>query len=103
MITATLLQQFILPVAVIVSAAATTTTATFAWRLYRITSAHDRALFGEDRVDGHDGIVEAVNENTERSERNRRVLRAHDMVPRGQGDFYRGDPANERDDDVPAT
>jgi len=96
-----LLSQFVLPLAVLVSAAATTATATFAWKLYSAVEEHERALFGEDRVDGHDGIVDAVNENTERSEVNRRVLRANDMVP-PQGEFYRGGgrpPANADESD----
>ncbi|AAY24960.1 ORF 34 [Haloarcula hispanica virus SH1] len=85
-----IVSQYVLPVAVIVSAAATTTTAAIAWQLYRAVKTHERALFGEEAVNGHDGIVEVVNENTQRSEVNRRVLRAHDMVPPGpRGDFYR--------------
>jgi len=96
----TLVSQFILPVAVLVSAAATTTTAAFAWKLYTAVESHDRALFGEPRVDGHDGLVDAVNDNTERSEVNRRVLRANDMEP-PQWDFYRGGgrPPRQTDDD----
>ena len=86
-----LLVQFVVPLAVIVSAAATTTTTAIAYKLYTTVTVHERALFGEPEVNGHDGIVDAVNENTERSEVNRRVLRAHDMVPEGQGDYYRGD------------
>jgi len=97
---ATLVSGYVLPVAVLVSAAATTTTAAFAWKLYSAVERHDRALFGEPRVDGHDGVVDAVNENTERSEVNRRVLRANDIVP-PQGDFYRrgGRPPRQTDDD----
>jgi len=88
---------------VLVSAAATTTTAAFAWKTYQAVNVHDRALFGSPAVDGHDGIVKAVNENTERSEVNRRVLRVNDMVP-PQGDFYRGGgrpeaTADESDDE----
>jgi len=92
---ATLVSGYVLPVAVLVSAAATTATATFAWKTWQAVNTHDRALFGEPEVNGHDGIVEAVNENTERSERNRRVLRAHDLVPRGQGDFYRDESSGD--------
>jgi hypothetical protein len=95
----TVVAQFVLPLAVLVSAAATTATATFAWKLYSAVEEHERALFGEDRVDGHDGIVNAVNKNTERSEVNRRVLRAHDMVPPGQGSYYRGGARPDRDGD----
>jgi len=98
---ATLVSQFLMPLAVLVSAAATTATATFAWKLYTMTRLHEQALFGSDAVDGHDGVVQAVNENTERSEKNRRVLRANHMVP-PQGDFYRGGgrpPANDDSDD----
>jgi len=95
----TLVAQYVLPLAVLVSAAATTTTAGFAWKTYQAVNVHDRALFGSDAVEGHDGVVDAVNENTERSEVNRRVLRVNDMVP-PQGDFYRGGgrPAATRDD-----
>ncbi|AGC65555.1 hypothetical protein K745_gp30 [Haloarcula hispanica virus PH1] len=86
---ADLVSQFVLPFAVVVSAAATTTMAALAWKLYRTVTSHDRALFGEEAVNGHDGVIQAVNENTTRSEVNRRVLRAHDMVPPGpRGDYY---------------
>ncbi|ALJ99693.1 hypothetical protein BGV91_gp30 [Haloarcula californiae icosahedral virus 1] len=104
----TLVSQFVLPLAVLVSAAATTTTAAFAWKLYQAVNTHERALFGEPEVNGHDGIVKAVNENSERSEVNRRVLRANDMVP-PQGDFYRGggrpprQTEDESDDEQAAT
>lgn len=87
----TLVTNYLLPVAVLVSAGSATATATFAYKLWTLQKIHDRALFGEEAVDGHDGVVAAVNENTERSEVNRRVLRAHDLVPRQRDDFYRGD------------
>lgn len=47
----TLIYEFILPVAVIVSAAATTATAGFAYQLWRATELHDRALFGDEELD----------------------------------------------------
>jgi hypothetical protein len=92
-----LLSQYLIPVAVMVSAAATTSTAVFAWKTWQAVNTHERALFGEDDVRGHDGIIEAVNENTERSERNRRVLRAHDLVPAGDDFLYRGGSSAEDD------
>lgn len=85
----TLLTSYIMPTAVIVSAAATTTTAVFAWRLYTAVKLHDRALFGEPEVEGHDGIIEQVEANEERSERHRLVLKRYDLMP-SEDDFYRG-------------
>lgn len=80
----TLLTEYLLPVAVLVSAAATTTTATFAWRLWRLSRTHDRALFGEDEVDGHDGIIESVNENSRMTREHRMTLRREGMTPAGR-------------------
>ena len=84
--------MYLVPVAVLVSAGATSTSAVIAWKLYQAVETHERTLFGESDVEGYDGVVAAVNENTQRSETNRRVLRAHDLVGPGQGSEYRGDP-----------
>jgi hypothetical protein len=81
------LNQFILPLAVLVSASGTIATATFAWKLYDLTKVHDRALFGSEVVDGHDGIVSAVNENTEMTDQHRQVLHKHDLI--GDRPLYR--------------
>lgn len=69
-----LITQYILPTAVVVSAAATTTSAAIAWKLYQSVEQHERVLFGEDSIDTHEGILTAVHENQRRSERNRRIL-----------------------------
>ena len=75
-----LVAQYIIPLAVMVSAAATTATAGIAWRLYSHVETHERALFGEQEVEGHDGIVTAVNENTQMTDTHRTVLRRHDLL-----------------------
>lgn len=78
---ATLLSSYVMPLAVLVSATATTATATFAYKLWQLSKLHDRALFGEEKLDGHDGIIsevernrELAEENQERSEENEEVL-----------------------------
>lgn len=76
----TLLTEYILPLAVTISAAATTTTAVIAVKLLRAVRTHERALFGEEPIEGDDGIICAVNQNTERSEENRIALKASDDV-----------------------
>jgi len=72
------LTLYLAPVAVIVSAAATTSTAVFAWRMHKTVNIHERALFGEQNV--HNGLVDAVNDNTEMTDKHRRVLREHDLI-----------------------
>lgn len=94
---ADLFGSFLLPLAVLVSAAATTSTAAVAWTLYQSLTVHERALFGDDEVDGHDGIVTAVNMNTRRSESNRRVLRVNEMAPRNGYEEAGHDPPPEPD------
>lgn len=91
--------EFLLPVAVLVSAAATTAMAALAWTLYQSLTVHERALFGDEEVDGHDGIVTAVNMNTRRSESNRRVLRVNDMSPSTGYQEAGHDPPPHPDDD----
>ena len=77
---ADIIASFLLPLAVTLSATSATATAGIAWKLYQRTEAHDRALFGEDEFDGHDGLVTAVNENTAMTDRHRQVLKRHDMI-----------------------
>ncbi|AFD02308.1 putative protein 27 [Haloarcula hispanica icosahedral virus 2] len=83
------LTEYVLPVAVLVSAAATTSTAAFAWRLWSLSRTHDRALFGEEEVDGHDGIIETVNRNQRMTREHRQTLRREGMTPAGR--VYDGD------------
>jgi hypothetical protein len=71
---------FVIPLSVLISAAATTTTAVIAWRLYKTVMVHDRTLFGEPEFDGRDGIVSSVNRTQHIAEQNRRDLRAADMT-----------------------
>jgi len=80
MMAGNLLTEFVLPAAVIISAASASATATFAWKTWQAVKVHDRALFGEEAVNGHEGVIEVVNENSELSERNRKVLRQHGLV-----------------------
>jgi len=84
---APVLNDFIMPLAVIVSAAATTATATFAWRVYQLSQLHERALFGEEELDSHDGIVEAVNQNTKRTLYHRQILRESDAMDGAPSDW----------------
>jgi len=83
----TALTEFLLPLAVIVSAASATSTAAFVWKLYNMSKLHDRALFGDEELEGHDGLVDAVNrntvavnENSQRVQRHRQALREADGV-----------------------
>ena len=67
-----ILTEFILPFAVIVSAAATTTTAVFAYQLWKSNQLHDRALFGDDELETP-GLIHMVKAH-------RRVIkREHDL------------------------
>ena len=56
----TLLVEFLLPVAVLISAAATSATAVFAYHLWQSTTVHDRVLFGDDDLH-YPGLVDMVN------------------------------------------
>ena len=94
----TLLYDLLLPLAVLVSAAATTATAAFAWRFYSAVETHERALFGDDDVDGHEGVLAAVNNNSERSERNRRRSKENRQVLRSNGLVRTVDRPRERRD-----
>jgi len=75
-----LVSEYLIPVAVIVSATATTTSAVFLWRLFRGYQIHEQALFGVEEIEGHDGVVGAVNENTRMVDTHRRVLRRNDLI-----------------------
>ena len=55
----TALTEFVLPLAVLISAAATSATAVFAYQLWRTTSTHDRVLFGDDDI-AYPGVVHMV-------------------------------------------
>ena len=68
----TLLVEFLLPVAVLISAAATSATAVFAYHLWKSTTVHDRVLFGDDDL-YYPGLVQMVNSH-------RRVIKhEHDI------------------------
>lgn len=62
----TLLASHGLEVAVTLTATSMTTVAALAVQTYRMLHVHDRALFGDDRIEGYDGLVAAHQETTER-------------------------------------
>lgn len=93
------LTAYLYPFAAIVSAAASTATAAAGWRLYRQHKKHSRTLYGEPEIDGHDGLVTAVNENSEMVDTHRRALRREDLMPAGV-DRPRHTRPNWRDDDA---
>lgn len=67
-----MLTGFIIPLAVLISAGATSATAVFAYHLWRTTLLHDRALFGEEELESP-GVLEMVMAH-------RRVIkREHDL------------------------
>jgi hypothetical protein len=90
-----ILQSFVLPIAVVVSAAGTTSSAVFAWKMYQSHRQHERALFGEEEVDGHDGIISTVNENTAMTDEHRRTLLKHDLINKDGDTVY---PRHQSDD-----
>jgi hypothetical protein len=92
--------DWLVPTAVLVSAASTTATAAFAWRLYTTAKVHDRALFGAEAVEGHDGLVPAVNENTQLIDQNRQILRRNDLLPGHPDGLYRGVEYTADDEDA---
>jgi len=59
------LTQLILEVAAIVTASAATYTAHQARKVAETVEKHDRVLFGEDAVEGWNGIVSLVREHEE--------------------------------------
>lgn len=76
-----ILIEYVLPVAVIVSAAATTSTAVLAYKVYEAVQTHERTLFGEESHESYNGVVPVVKRNQQRSEKNRQILRSYEMVP----------------------
>jgi len=94
-----LLNHYILPLAVIISTAGTTTTAALAWKLYQSVQHHDRALFGADDIESHEGVIRTVNRNTEKVEVNRRALVREGMVRRRDAERYRQSGPDRQDND----
>ena len=67
-----ILAEYVLPLAVLVSAAATSATGVFAYQLWRSNQLHDRALFGDEELETP-GLIHMVKAH-------RRVIkREHDL------------------------
>lgn len=87
-----LLRDYLLPLAVLASSASASVTLGFVYRTWQTLEEHDRALHGEESIDGHDGIVTAVNQNTRMTDHHARVLRRNDLMEYADPAPGRGPP-----------